>query len=100
MVVKKDYGMLLDNGRGTDWHREGTMPVLDEPYCYLLHDLLHHQKTQFNIFNINMIWIDIKYTDQKQIQLTTNGSSKGLKRVNKRKWKNVKSNSTDSNMKS
>ena len=33
-VVEKEYGMLLDNGNGTDWHREDYMPLLDKTYSF------------------------------------------------------------------
>ncbi len=77
-VIEKDYGMLLDNGNGNDWHRESYMPKLDEPYCYLLHDLIDHSHLGDKIFGIKTIWIDIKYRDQKGIKVNKDGSTRKL----------------------
>jgi hypothetical protein len=83
-VVDKDYGMLLDNGNGTDWHREGFMPELDEPYCYLLHDLMDHSRMSDKIFDIDMIWADITVKDQKGIKIKRDGQSRVLRHDKKR----------------
>ena len=51
-----------------DW-RECYMPVLDEPYCYLLHDLIGHSGLGNRIFDISTIWIDIHLYAQHCIKL-------------------------------
>jgi hypothetical protein len=76
-VIDKDY-MVLDNGNGTDWHREGYMPLLDEPYCYLLHDLMDHSHLNDKIYGIERIWVDLIYRDQKGIKKNEDGSWRGL----------------------
>ena len=83
-IKEKDYGMLLDNGNGTDWHREQFMPELDEPYCYLLHDLMDHSRMGDKIFDIERIWVDIIFTDQKGIKIKRDGQSRVLRYDNKR----------------
>jgi len=79
-VIDKDYKMLFDNGNGTDLHREGNMPLLDEPYCYLLHDLMDHSMPRLGekVLIIERIWADMIYSDQKGIKVNENGSWRGL----------------------
>ncbi|MEP6950563.1 MAG: hypothetical protein ABI863_14860 [Ginsengibacter sp.] len=79
-IIEKDYDMLLDNGNGTDWHRESYMPQLDEPYCYLLHDLIDHSHGRLSekIVDIEMIWVDVIYADQKGIKVNKDGSCRRL----------------------
>lgn len=79
-VIDKKYKMLLDNGNGTDWHREGNMPLLDEPYCYLLHDLMDHSMPRLGekILKTERIWADMIYSDQKGIKINENGSWRKL----------------------
>ena len=88
-ILDKDYFMLLDNGNGRDSFREGrNMPELDEPYCYLLHDLIDHSNNGKNlsdfkrigdkIYDIDCIWVDVEYKDQKGIKINEDGSSRKL----------------------
>ena len=75
VIINKDYGMLIDNGNGTDWHRQGkNMPKLDTPYCYLLHDLIDYGKVGINLFLIDTIWVDVVYTDQIEVLIDGGGS--------------------------
>lgn len=70
-VVEKDYSLLLSD---EDWHEEGTIwPKLEEPYCYLLHDLLYHSRLINKVFDIRMVWVDIIVSDQKLIKVKKNG---------------------------
>ncbi len=55
------------------------MPVLDEPYGYLLHDLMDHSRIGDKIFNIDMIWGNIILTDQKGIKVKKDGLSRLLR---------------------
>lgn len=76
VLLNNDYGLLLSWINGDDW-REGIMPELDEPYCYLLHDLLDHsclQATQ-QVFSITRIWVDIVFTNQKGMKINVDGTS-------------------------
>ncbi len=75
MILKKDYFLLLDNGNGTDCFSEATMPVLDEPYCYFLHDLMDHSYIGDKIYGIDSIWVDVIFADQKGIKINEDGSS-------------------------
>jgi len=59
------FGLLCSS---EDWW-ESYMPVLDEPYCYLLHDLIDHSRLGSKLFSIATIWIDIRLTDQHCIRL-------------------------------
>ena len=54
-VEEEIFGLLCD---GEDW-RESYMPILNEPYCYLLHDLIDHSRLGNKLFSISNIWIDI-----------------------------------------
>ena len=72
---KVDYGLLLDND---DW-REGSMPELQKPYCYLLHDLIDHSHLRKKIFDIERIWVDIRITDQLGIKIKDDGQSRLLR---------------------
>ena len=78
-ILNKDYGMLLYNGDDPNWHRESFMPELDEPYCYLLHDLMDHSRMGDKIFDIERIWVDIIFTDQKGIKVKKDGQSRVLR---------------------
>ena len=62
---KERFGLLCSD---EDW-REPYMPILDEPYCYLLHDLIDHSRLGSNLFKISSIWIDIQLCDQQCIEL-------------------------------
>lgn len=76
-IVKKDYGLLLSR---EDWYEHGSIyPELDEPYCYLMHDLLFDSRIDEKVFELDMIWIDIIYTDQKGMKIRKDGSSTRLK---------------------
>ena len=81
MITKKDYGLLLT--KNIDW-REAYMPVLNKPYCYMLHDLIDHSSIgsrlwdKKNPFRINLIWIDIIYTNQRAISIVEQGNTKQL----------------------
>ncbi len=50
----------------TDWVDPcmPLMPVLDEPCCYLLHDLIVNSRIGKKLFKIDSIWINIKIEDQ------------------------------------
>ena len=85
-ILDKDYFMLLDNGNGRDSFREGSnMPALDEPYCYLLHDIIDHSsigKTFFDferigdkIYDIDCIWVDVIYRDQREVKINGDGDA-------------------------
>lgn len=59
--------------KNRDW-REAYMPMLNKPYCFMLHDLIDHTNLGKKIwtnemYQISPIWIDIIYTDQKAIWL-------------------------------
>ncbi len=45
------------------------MPLLDEPYCYLLHDLIDHARLGSQFFDIETIWVDIILNDQHLFEL-------------------------------
>lgn len=67
-IIEKDYMMLLDKRD----HRETYMPILEEPYCYLLHDLIDHSHIGDELFKIRNLWININIMDQHTIEV--NGS--------------------------
>ena len=79
IVLEKDYGLLLDQGMGTDCYRMVDMPELDKPYCYLMHDLMDHSHVGDKIYEIDGIWVDLIYTDQKGIKINKDGSWRKLK---------------------
>ena len=64
----EDWGMLCSEEDG----RDSYMPVLDEPYCYLLHDLIDHSRIGEGLFRIGTIWIDVRLWDQHFVKLKTN----------------------------
>ena len=85
-ILNKDYALLLNNGNGTDCFREGhNMPALDEPYCYLLHDLIDHSNLGKNlsdferigdkIYDIDCIWVDVIYRDQREVRINGDGDA-------------------------
>jgi hypothetical protein len=50
---------------GVDGREGDFSPMLDKPYCYLMHDLMYHGSyEQKEIFMIDRIWIDIQVIDQ------------------------------------
>lgn len=65
-------------GDGKD-HDESGFPLLEDPYCYLLHDLLDHSHLGQKVCDINMIWIDIVMYNQEGINIRSNGDSHTLK---------------------
>ena len=71
-IIKKEHGLLQD---GTDW-RETWVPELDKPYCYLLHDLMGHSEPRLwdKIYTLQTIWVDVIYTDQKEVEIGKNGA--------------------------
>jgi len=75
-IEEKDYGFLLDE---EDWYEPSIWPELEERYCYLMHDLLLHSSLYDKVFELDMIWINIIYTDQKGIKIRKDGSSTRLK---------------------
>ena len=75
MVVDKNYGFFLDNGNKTNAHRVGKMPDLAAPYCYLLRNLMDHNKRHFKIYNIREIDISIYYTDEKKLKIKKDGTA-------------------------
>ena len=75
MVVDKNYGFFLDNGNKTNAHRVGKMPNLAAPYCYLLRNLMDHNKRYFSIYNIGEITITIYYTDEKKLKIKKDGTA-------------------------
>lgn len=86
-IVEKYYGLLLD---GEDWYEQGAIwPELDEPYCYLMHDLLFHSRIYEKVFELDMIWIDIIYTNQKGMKIRKDGNSTRLKVYNFIKDKDI-----------
>ena len=73
----KDFrAKLLGDGKN---HEEYGFPVLENPYCYLLHDLLDHSHLGQKVYDINMIWIDIVIYNQEGIDIRSNGDSHTLK---------------------
>ncbi len=75
----KVYGMLGEMDGITDWH-ESYMPVLDEPYCYLLHDLIDHSDFWQNdkIFQLERIWANVIYSNHKGMKVNKDGTCKNL----------------------
>ena len=71
LIKNKDYSLLLYKQNTPEGWREGNMPDIGEPYCYLLHDLLDHSKVNVRplVYNIETIWIDIIKTDQRVIKI-------------------------------
>ena len=87
VVLNNDYGLLLGWINGYDW-REGVMPELDAPYCYLLNDLLDHSGlyTEPQVFSITMIWVDIVFTNQKGMKINVDGTGNLLVLNEKEKY--------------
>lgn len=76
-IVKKYYGLLLSKN---DWYDPvGIWPELDEPYCYLMNDLLKHSKLYEKVFELNLIEVSIFYKDHKLIMIKPDGNSMHLK---------------------
>ena len=81
LITKKDYSLLSTKNRD---RREAYMPVLNKPYCFMLHDLIDHTNLGKKIwtnkkYQITTIWIDIVYSDQKAINIDEDGNTKQLK---------------------
>ncbi len=81
LITKKDYSLSLT--KNWDW-RETYMPMLNKPYCFMLHDLIDHTNLGKKIwtnkkYQISTIWIDIIYSDQKAIDIDEDGNTKHLK---------------------
>ena len=83
-IVEKDYFLFLYDGVDKKFLREGKMPLLEEPYCYLLHDLMDHSNISKNlrdferigdkIFDIDCIWVDVIYIDQREVRVEGDGN--------------------------
>lgn len=82
VIKEKDYGMFADKENETDFHRPSNVPKLEEAYSYLLHDLIDHSKIGDKIYEIERIWADVIFTDQKGIKINKDGSWKMLENDN------------------
>ena len=78
-VNNQVYDKLGEVSGVTDW-RESYMPVIDEPYCYLLHNLLDHYDFCQNdtIFQIEKIWTNVIYSNHKGMKVNKDGTCKKL----------------------
>lgn len=76
LLSKEFRDELLGDGENHDEH---GFPVLEDPYCYLLHDLLDHSHLGQKVYDINRIWIDIVMYNQEGIDIRSNGNSHTLK---------------------
>jgi hypothetical protein len=55
---------------GEDWREGDFSPILDKPYCYLMHDLMYHgEYDRKEIFKIDSIWVDVKLLDQHMMKI-------------------------------
>jgi hypothetical protein len=82
VINEKDYGMFADKGKETDFHRPFNAPKLKEAYCYLLHDLIDHSKIGDKIYQMERIWADVIFIEQKGIKINKNGSWRMLENDN------------------
>ena len=51
------------------------MPALGAPYCYLLRNLMDHNKRYFSIYKIIEIDISIYFTDEKKLKIEKDGTA-------------------------
>ncbi len=65
--LENDTWHLVNDPETDDW-REQYMPVLTDPYCYLMHDLYDHSGIGHEIYNIETIWTDYRMTDQNMMK--------------------------------
>lgn len=87
-IIEKDYFLFLYDGNDKNWLREGRMPLLDEPYCYLMHDLMDHVNLSKNpknrerlgdkIYDIDCIWVDVVYRDQREVRINGDGGRQAM----------------------
>ncbi len=65
-----DNCTYLFNCEITDWIVPSMpfIPVLEDPCCYLLHDLIDHSRIGKKLFKIDSIWINITIDDQNFIK--------------------------------
>lgn len=74
-LSNSNWGLLCD---GTNWI-EGNWPTtLENPCCYLMHELLYHAQLGDKIFSISEIFIDSKSWKQRLLQFKNS------------KWKSIK----------
>lgn len=59
-------------------HNEPGFPLLESPYCYLVHDLLDHSHLGDKVYEINRIWIDLESIEQAGIAISEQGDARLL----------------------
>jgi hypothetical protein len=82
VINENDYGMFSGKGNETDFHRPFNAPKLKEAYSYLLHDLIDHSEVGDKIYEIERIWADVIFIDQKGIKINKDGIWKMLENDN------------------
>lgn len=48
-----------------DWRETNYLPTLENPYCYLMHELVYHSHIHDQIFDVKNIWVDLKIDYQE-----------------------------------
>lgn len=73
-TIEKKFDIALFNeierlSPGNIW------PVLDDPFCYLMHNFIYHSRLYEKVFELNRIEICIGYPEYKIIGIKRNGDS-------------------------
>ena len=93
------YKTMLGNhpllNTGEDWREGDTAPMLDKPYCYLMHNLMFDSRHDYKeILKIDTIWMDIKIIDQHLLKLTPEiaGEERQWRKMNREELYSVNKN--------
>lgn len=85
IIVEKNFGVLQDSLEKKDIYRVAKMPLLDDPYCYTLRNLLDHDNKDFSIYDLDTIEIDVRYGEQKYFKIRKDGTNKKIPIATKQK---------------
>lgn len=63
IIVEKKYGKFLSDDNEKDIHREKNLQTLDEPYSFLLVEIINNGSLRNKIYEIEKIEVEIIYSD-------------------------------------
>ena len=73
-IIEKNYGSFLYDDGTPDPYCKDNMPELDDPYGYLLNDLMDYTRLGNKIFSIEKICVDINLEYRNILKLEKDGT--------------------------
>ena len=69
IVIEKNYGKFLHDYNERDIHKSQTLPKLNEPYSFLLVDIISNASLRNTIYKIVKIEADVIYTSYQGLRM-------------------------------